>query len=96
MLFSFSVGSSFTHTHTHTNSCENRLTGVGPPLTLDYCRDMMTDLQTKYPVEYAAYNLSSIAVAVFFPLIKKQLQVSGVLSTYMYAVMTYGGPECYL
>ena len=54
-----------------TGSCEGRLTGTGPPLTLDYCYTMMSDLETKYPVEYTVYNLSSVAVAIVFPLMKK-------------------------
>lgn len=36
----------------------------------------MSDLKTKYPVEYAVYNLSSVTVAVVFPLMKKQLKVT--------------------
>ena len=70
------------HTHTlctHTHSCESRLKGEGSPLTLDFCQEFMSDLQSKYPVEYATYNLSSVAVAIVFPLIKKQLQVRKVM-----------------
>lgn len=46
------------------------------PLTLTECEEKMMDLQEKYPVEYRAYGLSSVAVAIVFPLIKKHLQVS--------------------
>ena len=46
-----------------------------PPLTLTECEEMMLDLQEKYPVEYKTYGLSSVAVAIVFPLIQKYLQV---------------------
>ncbi len=36
----------------------------------------MVDLQEKYPVEYAAYGLSSVAVAIVFPLVKSYIAVS--------------------
>ena len=36
----------------------------------------MTSLQEKYPVEYKTYDLSSVAVAIAFPVIKAFLQVS--------------------
>lgn len=35
----------------------------------------MKDLQEKYPVEYKLYGLSSVAVAITFPLITKYLDV---------------------
>ena len=37
----------------------------------------MKDLQDKYPLEYKLYNLSSVAVAIVFPLIADYLDVSG-------------------
>ncbi len=46
-----------------------------PPLTLTECEEMMLDLQEKYPVEYKTYGLSSVAVAIVFPLIQRYLQV---------------------
>ena len=46
-----------------------------PHLTLTECEEMMRDLQDKYPVEYKAYGLSSVAVAIMFPLIKTSLNV---------------------
>ena len=36
---------------------------------------MMTTLKNKYPEEYIIYNLSSVAVAMVFPLVKDYLQV---------------------
>ena len=36
----------------------------------------MLDLQEKYPVEYKTYGLSSVAVAIVFPLISKYIEVS--------------------
>lgn len=36
---------------------------------------MMKDFQEKYPVEYKLYGLSSVAVAIIFPLISKYLDV---------------------
>ena len=45
-------------------------------LTLTECEEMMIDLQEKYPIEYKAYGLSSVAVAIVFPLIKSFLDVS--------------------
>ncbi len=47
-----------------------------PPLTLTECEEMMLDIQEKYPVEYKTYGLSSVAVAIVFPLIKNYLEVS--------------------
>lgn len=35
----------------------------------------MTTLKNKYPEEYIIYNLSSVAVAMVFPLVKKYLEV---------------------
>ena len=49
----------------------------------------MSDLQSKYPVEYATYNLSSVAVAIVFPLIKKQLQVSGTMTSDTISILSY-------
>ncbi len=45
-------------------------------MTLTEYEEMMVDLQEKYPVEYAAYGLSSVAVAIVFPLIKSYIAVS--------------------
>ena len=39
----------------------------------------MSSLQEKYPAEYKTYDLSSVAVAIVFPMIKAFLQVSVVL-----------------
>lgn len=47
------------------------------PLKLSECEDMMKDLQDKYPVEYKIFGLSSVAVAIVFPLIRKYLDVRG-------------------
>ena len=49
-----------------------------PPLTLTECEEMMLELQEKYPVEYKTYGLSSVAVAIVFPLIQRYLEVSMV------------------
>ena len=36
---------------------------------------MMASLKEKYPEEYIIYDLSSVAVAMVFPLVKEYLQV---------------------
>ena len=36
---------------------------------------MMTRLKEKYPEEYIIYDLSSVAVAVVFPMVKSYVQV---------------------
>lgn len=55
---------------------DQRLRTVGEaPLALTECEEMMLDLQEKYPIEYKTYGLSSVAVAIVFPLIKNQLEV---------------------
>lgn len=59
-------------------SYEKRLLSTdpsAPPLSLKECEEMMTDLKNKYPEEYIIYNLSSVAVAMVFPLVKEFLQV---------------------
>lgn len=48
------------------------------PLKLMECEDMMKELQDKYPVEYKIYGLSSVAVAIVFPLISKYLDGCGL------------------
>ena len=48
-----------------------------PPLTLRECEEMMATLKNKYPEEYIIYSLSSVAVAMVFPLVKDYLQVGG-------------------
>ena len=56
---------------------EERLTSPGKAgLTVTECEEMMRDLQDKHPVEYRTYGLSSVAVAVVFPLIKSLISVS--------------------
>ena len=47
-----------------------------PPLSLRECEEMMADLKDKYPDEYVIYNLSSVAVAMAFPLVKEYIQVT--------------------
>ena len=49
-----------------------------PPLSLKECEEMMTRLKEKYPEEYIIYSLSSVAVAMVFPLVKNYLQVTVV------------------
>lgn len=72
--------------HTHTHSCiptpelsyEQRLLSsdaTAPPLSLKECEEMMTNLKQKYPEEYIIYDLSSVAVAMVFPMVKNYLQV---------------------
>lgn len=59
------------------SSCEQRLVSQdSSPLSLQECEELMTSLQEKYPVEYKTYDLSSVAVAIAFPVIKAFLQVS--------------------
>lgn len=45
-------------------------------MTVGECEEMMRDLQEHHPVEYRTYGLSSVAVAVVFPLIKSLISVS--------------------
>ena len=47
-----------------------------PPLSLKECEEMMARLKEKYPEEYIIYSLSSVAVAMVFPLVKNYLQVT--------------------
>ena len=68
-----------THTRTHTHSYEERLLSSdpsAPPLSLKECEEMMTRLKENYPEEYIIYDLSSVAVAMVFPLVKSCVQVS--------------------
>lgn len=46
-----------------------------PPLSLKECEEMMSSLKEKYPEEYIIYDLSSIAVAMVFPLMREYLKV---------------------
>ena len=67
------------HTHAHTHSYEERLLSSdpsAPPLSLKECEEMMTRLKENYPEEYIIYDLSSVAVAMVFPLVKSCVQVS--------------------
>jgi tuftelin-interacting protein 11 len=62
--------------------CESRLSGRegGGSLSLRECEELMTHLKNKYPDEYKVYDLSSLAVAVAFPLIKGMLDDWDMLS----------------
>lgn len=61
------------------------------PLTLTECEEKMLELQERYPVEYRAYGLSSVAVAIVFPLIRRQLQVSAMLCQQFWVHACSGG-----
>ena len=64
--------------YTNSRSYEERLISSdasAPPLSLKECEEMMTRLKEKYPEEYIIYDLSSVAVAMVFPLLKNYLQV---------------------
>ena len=67
-----------THLYTNSPSYEERLLSSDPsvpPLSLKECEEMMARLKEKYPEEYIIYSLSSVAVAMVFPLVKIYLQV---------------------
>lgn len=71
----------------HLCSYEQRLLSSGPnapPLSLKECEEMMTSLKDKYPEEYVVYDLSSVAVAMVFPLLKDCLQVVVNTTSCMY------------
>ena len=62
------------------SSCEQQLVSRhGSPLSLQECEELVSSLQEKYPAEYKTYDLSSVAVAIVFPMIKAFLQVTVVL-----------------
>ena len=57
-------------------SCEQRLISRhASPLSLQDCEELVSSLQEKYPAEYKTYDLSSVAVAIVFPMVKTFLQV---------------------
>ena len=58
------------------SSCEQRLISRhASPLSLQDCEELVSSLQEKYPAEYKTYDLSSVAVAIVFPMVKTFLQV---------------------
>ena len=53
--------------------CESRITpGCKDPLSLEDCASIFKSMQEKYYEEYKIYDLSTMALAIVFPLVSEE------------------------